>query len=253
MRACLLGTEPMALDKKLYDVRYFYFEKDKGRYTCGMAYQTLMAIYRKHRLADLDTDIWYRAIAAEKRNPAVQGFLAEQICLATIRRHGLSQVDKNLSKPLPLPVEFFRDVPRWDSFLMDASQSICLYIPVKFNNPDIDAAILRVNRKNKKSYLYLIQVTISKGHMDSERNFYTRQWDEWKSGLERYPPEPIFVWIGNRPPDVQQKEEVTKSLQSGQGRATRHLRSENTEGKRKRKVVSIKDLDNRLYDELMAE
>jgi hypothetical protein len=47
MRAILLGERVIA-NMDLYDSRYFYFDDDDvGHFTCGIAFQTLMGIYRE--------------------------------------------------------------------------------------------------------------------------------------------------------------------------------------------------------------
>jgi len=47
MKAILLGRRAIA-DKALYDSRYFYFDdNDVMHSTCGIAFQTLMGVYRE--------------------------------------------------------------------------------------------------------------------------------------------------------------------------------------------------------------
>jgi hypothetical protein len=36
-------------NKALYDLRYFYCDGNIGRYSCGLARQTLVPIYRRYR------------------------------------------------------------------------------------------------------------------------------------------------------------------------------------------------------------
>ena len=69
MRACLLEQRTSNPDKELYDLRYFYFDKERvGHSSCGMAIQTLIPIHRKH-FERIGRGDWYLAIS-DSNNPA---------------------------------------------------------------------------------------------------------------------------------------------------------------------------------------
>jgi len=90
-----------------------------GHATCGLAGQTLMPIYREWRLLTIGDDSWYRSISSSS-NPIVRSYLAEQICLATIAREGLSGVSVDLGSPV-MKVEYFEDAPDWPVILSDST------------------------------------------------------------------------------------------------------------------------------------
>jgi hypothetical protein len=46
-----------------------------------------------------------------------------------------------------------------------------LYVPDAFNFAEIDTAAIWLDRNERKAHVYLIQVTISKSHKDSEAKF----------------------------------------------------------------------------------
>jgi hypothetical protein len=177
-----------------------------------------MALYRGFHKEPIDTTPWYNAISLSG-NPAVRGYLAEEVCLAAIRRNGLTAVNTNLKSPAV--TEFFDGIPSWEQLINSPNDSH-FYIPTTFNYPNIDAAILWLSRtksrgkkqkgkkqKGKKpqdeepqdekppAHLYLIQVTLAKTHKDSESKFYTTQWEEWTEVLRgKFTLSSTFVWVG---------------------------------------------------------
>jgi len=193
MEAILLGQAVIA-DKYLYDMRHFYFDNDRVAHaTCGMAFQTLMDIYRCQVDAP-HTNIgsWYGAISNSPSH-IVAGYLAEYICLDTIRRDGMGLVARELDGPLEM--EIFDPVPDVE-VLINGGGDVRLYVPVSFNSPNVDAAIVRVNRNKLQAYVYLIQVTLATAYKNSETDFYRTQWEGWKSSFpNKYEIFPTFVWI----------------------------------------------------------
>ena len=173
-----------------FDKRYFYFKDEVGQPTCGLARFTLLRIYREWQLSTFGDWSWYWAIS--RSNPTVRGYLAEQVCLATISRKGLGAVTPDLGKALT--VEHFATTPVWSN-LIKSSESHRLYLPNAFNYPSIDGAILQVDRTKKQAHLLLIQVTLAKKHSDSESLFYRNQWDDWTNGLQGFQVQSTFVWI----------------------------------------------------------
>ncbi|KAG9033181.1 hypothetical protein FS842_003981 [Serendipita sp. 407] len=212
MMACLMQTS-FSIDKKFYDLRYFYFNQGTsiGHSTCGIASQVLMALYRRHNLERLDINRFYSTISASS-NPIVHGYLAEHVCLDAIKRHGLPCIDSTLNRPLD--AEFFDDVPNWNPFI--ASTHECrLYLPATFNFANVDAAILRLDRWNRKAYLYPIQVTLARTHKDSETKFYEEQWKNWTEGLSDYEVYSTFVWIDQQQPSNGAIEMVARPTRNG--------------------------------------
>lgn len=97
--------------KAQVDLRYFYQGIDGCmHYSCGMAFQVLLVLYRKQTFQHIRDGLWTPTFSSPlNQNPVVKGFLAEQACLATIRRHGLGIADDMLSGNSE--VEFFSNTP----------------------------------------------------------------------------------------------------------------------------------------------
>lgn len=60
------------------------------------------------------------------------------------------------------------------------------------------APVAKLDLKEKKAHVYLVQVTIAKTHKDSETNFYLKQWPTWKDTLSTHGfenPASTFVWV----------------------------------------------------------
>lgn len=237
MKACLLEMRDIC-DKDDYDLRYFYFDEAiVGHYTSGVAFQSLMAIYRRQTdLARLPAETWYRAISKAK-NPIVRGYLAEHVVLATIASRGLPAVDSKLDQEIG--TRWFSETPDWVSFIQDMDDC-CLYLPEQFNYPNIDGAILLLNRKQKQAHLFVIRVTLTRKHKDSEMRFYETQYEGWTKTLriENFTVSSSFVWIGQSERSSEVIPPVIEDTQSG----TRVVRPEYT-----RHCVSIESLDKMLY------
>jgi hypothetical protein len=239
-----LRREESSSNKKFYDLRYFYFDDQRvARYTCGIAFRALMAIYREANLTDIDTGHWYKTVRTSQ-NPVVRGFIAEQVCLAAIRRRGLSAVDPALNQPLA--TEHFKTLPDWGSIIESESEHPSrLYLPMSFNFRNIDAAILWLNSEKTEGDLYLIQVTLAKNHKDSAQNFFTKSWGSWKASF----PEklkavyPRFVWIDEKDPSVKVKKKVIKATRRAEYSTPEYLEYH----------VSVGLVDSNLYKKLSAD
>lgn len=194
MKACLLEQNSMS-QTGYYDKRYFYFEGRVGHAACGLARLTLLPIYRELQLSTIGDGSWYRAILSS--NPTVRGYLAEQVCLATITHKGFSRVGHDLGGPMR--AEYFTSIPFWSNFIQ-SGDTVRLYLPKAFNYPAIDAAILQLDRTQRKARLFPIQVTLAKNHKDSELLFYQTKWGAWAQGLDGFEVESTFVWIDNHRP-----------------------------------------------------
>ncbi len=203
MEAILL-QQPFISYRALYDVRYFFFEKTVGRWVCGMAFQSLLGQYRKFKQSLHDgLEEWYQAIAIS-RNPSVLGYLVEHVSLAALERSGLANVDQKLGHRMEK--EYFDGFPDF-SKLFNSTDATRLYLPTKFNFSDIDAAIVRLDRKTRQGFVYPIQVTIARSHKDSEAHFYSAQWDLWNRIFTRndFEVSSTFVWIDRQGPSEEEK------------------------------------------------
>jgi len=108
MKAILLG-ERVISNRASYDLRYFYFDDDDvGHSTCGIAFQTLLGLYRETDTLGYNIGSWYSGIA-KAQNPTVLGYLAEHVCLEHIQRFGLRAVDPQLDRLLGR--EVFHETP----------------------------------------------------------------------------------------------------------------------------------------------
>lgn len=239
MEAILLGQAIIA-DKDLYDMRHFYFDNERvGHSTCGMAFQTIMDIYRQqdiyrqHDAPSHNVGSWYGAISNSPNNIVLQ-YLMVYICLDTIRRDGMGMVDKALDGELGM--EIFDTVPDVERLVIrDYSCWSRLYVPASFNFPNVDAVVVRVDNGRKRARIYLILVRSATSHENSETNFYQTQWEEWKlSFSSKYEVFPTFVWIDRS------SFEGVQTITTGM------------EHERQRVHFSIGSLNKSLYNYLMA-
>lgn len=243
MRGIILELRMNPL-KTEYDLRYFSFDENStGHATCGIAYMTLMSIYRQFKgtMSSMITD-WYTAIS-NSSNPSVTGYLAEYVCLAAIERGGLGGYNAELGNQLKM--EPFDDVPPLAT-VSDNNRADRLYVPNAFNYSNIDGAIVRLDFDAKKARVYLIQVTIAKSHKDSEQDFYLKQWGKWKAVLESngYQASSEFIWVGLWKSDTK--------VVAGQGRPTRQEPDRITVDPHTTSRVSVETLDKQL-DTLLTE
>ena len=238
MESILLGKDSFA-DKSEYDLRYFYFNRTGAHATCGIAFGTLLPIYRKFKGSRSDQlDLWYGAIAISP-NPTVLGYLVEHVCLNAIENVGLKTVDPNLKTPLDKV--FFDQQPDMKQ-LLNGCKTCQLYLPTIFNFPNIDALIVRVNNKGKGkgAYFYPIQITIAKVHKDSEAAFYREQWEAWKDPFVQkgYKVFSTFVWVNREEPSKKDVPEKTRGSRQKKVMVVEHAWQVET--------VTIKSLDMRL-------
>src|SRR5258706_6052422 len=138
MQACLFETSSPDFKNSLVDLRHFYRDIYLcAHHSCGMAFQTLLVRFRKEAFQLMDDSLWTPTLSFPQ-NPVVRGCLAEQACLAAIRRHGLGVVDDKLSGWSE--VEYFTETPAW-SVLGKKTQNpqteLFLFIPSRYNYPGI--------------------------------------------------------------------------------------------------------------------
>lgn len=212
MKACLRQATVTKDDRDLYDLRYFYVDEDQiGRYTCGVAFEAMLLALRT-RTEQFCVEAWYSAVRMST-NPVVQGFLAEQICLSSIAKAGLTVVDESLGR---METATFETVPEWQPFL-NSGHSRCLFLPTAYNFKAVDGVILLLNRTNSTAHMFPIQITLSVRHRDSDDVFYTRMWWNWVRPLEEagFHVQSTFVWIDKNQPTDEIKPTVIKSFRSG--------------------------------------
>ena len=192
MDACFQSSRSWIDVPELYDLRYFYIDPDKiGHFTCGVAFETMMLLFRQHRLSQFCCQEWYLAVERSSGNP-VQGFLAEHVCLSQIASCGLLAVSPNLSQMSCT----FNIKPNW----LSSTHTVRIYIPTAYNFKAVDAAIL--HRDAKTVHMYLIQITLSMRHKLIDLDFYRDIWWEWVRPFELagYSVESTFVWIDEKQP-----------------------------------------------------
>ena len=225
MLACILERFETCVDRDLYDPRYFH-QKKTWHYSCGMARQALILVYRRHQFDKFQFNQWFNIICGSN-NPVVQGFLVEQLCLLVIARDGLRAIAPpgRETPGVPIKTEYFQQVPKWDSFIdsTDHTYTSRLYLPNTFNYANVDGAILQItSRKRKRAHLYLIQITLAKHHKDSETAFYQNQWRNWVQALEEksWRVKSTFVWIDKQAPEQGVKEQKVLVTRSGERELT---------------------------------
>jgi len=105
----------IAADKDLYDLRYFYCDlrdREIGRYSCGMARQTLASIYRRYMVGKIQAREVLDTIS-KTQNTSIRRFLMEDLCLDAIAHYGLGGIAfaPEETPKRELPREFFQDMP----------------------------------------------------------------------------------------------------------------------------------------------
>ena len=215
MDACLQSRRSQANMPELYDLRYFYIDRDDiGHFTCGVAFETMMLLLKQHRLSQFCGEEWYSAVGRSSVNPVVQGFLAEHICLSQIASHGLLTVSPSLGR---MSHTSFEVQPNWSEQLSSthSAQTVRLYIPTAYNFKAVDAAILRCD--SKTVHMYLIQIKLSMRHKLSDQAFYQDMWREWVRPFEEggYSVKSTFVWIDKKQPANHIEPALVKELRSG--------------------------------------
>jgi hypothetical protein len=205
MSACLRHSviDYYISSRKDYDLRYFYEQKGVGCCVSGVAFLAMLQIYRDQMFNDFCGSEWYDAVQSFSSNKVIQGFLAEQICLTQIYLNGLRAVHQNLKQIGEMVMFTYK--PTWNNLLNSAQTAnkkkifTCLYVPTTFNFRAVDGAILLLDLAGKTAHLFLLQITLSMRHKDSDEVFYTSMWHDWVGRLETagYTIESTFVWIGN--------------------------------------------------------
>ena len=214
MGQCVQGAPVTSIDHNLYDLRYFYADdKGIGHSTCGIAFESMMAILRTQDVAPFMENSWYKAVS-KSGNPVVRGFLAEQICLSTIATAGLMVVDRKLSR---MTIASFEDEPDFSEFLSATNHKTRLYIPIRYNFQAVDGVILLLDRANKQATIFPIQFTLAKRHRQTEKDFYEMYWTTWIKPLVSagFNIQSTFVWIDNNQPSDHTVPQLVKALRSG--------------------------------------
>jgi hypothetical protein len=212
MEACLQGT--VTTDSTtLYDLRYFYVDEHRiGHYTCGVAFESMMLVFRKARFSNFCDHAWYLAVQSSE-NPVVQGFLAEHICLNRIQIRGLQVVHPDLGR---MDQASFKTQPDWRNLLW-SNKSLCLYVPTDYNFRAVDGVILLLDHKAKIAHLFPLQITLSMRHKESDKDFYSEMWFPWIQPFEHagITVNSTFVWIDKKEPSTRSQSPLIKELRSG--------------------------------------
>jgi hypothetical protein len=139
--------------------------------------------------------------------------LSETICLSRIVTDGLQAVNPMLKR---MDHASFRDKPDWAN-LLSTGKIHCLYIPLTFNFRAVDGTILLLDHAKKTAHLYLIQITLSMRHKESEKDFYSMIWPSWIPPLVDvgFSVGSTFVWIDKKQPTTGSEPQVTRGTRSG--------------------------------------
>jgi len=155
-RACLHGTVTTDTNE-FCDLRYLYVNEHRiGHYTCGVAFESMMEIFRQHRLNESCGGEWHSAVHQSSKNPLVQGFLAERIYLNHIVTHGLQAVDPRLGQ---MDQAFYKTQPNWDHMLLGNKEQ-CLYVPMNYNFRAVDSVRVLLDHKAMIAHPFLLHITI---------------------------------------------------------------------------------------------
>jgi hypothetical protein len=165
--------------KRQYDLRYFYVHEGRGYYTSGMVARMIIILLRYHRFSIFDSVIWSGAVKGTK-NLAVEGIIAEQICLNRIASDGFRALSPKLTD---LDYVFFNSFPRWGQQI--ATEKECrLYIPQNFNLSYIGGVILSLDFTTKQAEMFPIQFAMNEFHSNSEEEFCKSLWPKWSRTLQ---------------------------------------------------------------------
>ena len=179
MKACLQNQSVPVDDRTLYDLRFLYVGADGvGHYTCGIVFVTMMRELRT-RTEEFCQEAWY-ATVRESKNPVVQGFVSEDICLAAVGKGGLSSFDERLHQ---MSTATFASKPDW-AVCIHSAHIRYLYIPATYNFKAVDGVVLLLDRSKMIAHMFPIQITLSMRQRDSDEVFYTTMWDDWVRGLK---------------------------------------------------------------------
>ncbi|KAF8228860.1 hypothetical protein L208DRAFT_1402992 [Tricholoma matsutake] len=215
MGACLRGDKITNFSNHIFDHRYFYVTEDHiAHCNCGVAFQVMAGIVREHEFSAFSGPQWYSAVELSSSNPVVQGFLVENVCLSRIAADGLRVIDERLGK---MGHSVFHHQPIWQN-LLSSDHTHRLYVPTDFNFQAVDGAILLLDRVKKIAYLFLLQITLSLRHKDSEETFYTEMWRKWTMEITQAGFSTIytkFVWIDKKQPSAKAKPEMSRTTRQG--------------------------------------
>ena len=135
----------------------------------------------------------------------------KQYILSRISFSGLNIAGKDINAPISVII--FSS--RFSGFRIDNTGRPILYCPAKFNHPDIDGIIIRVEsqsmtRKSKQRlFMYPLQITLAPDtHEDSHKSFF-KKYASWIYGLEAYDVVPTFLWIS---PKVARAKQLMKTI-----------------------------------------
>jgi hypothetical protein len=207
IKACLQNQPVQSEDRKLYDLRYFYVDEDQvGHYTCGVAFEAMMRQLRM-RAEQFCQEDWYSTVRASS-NPVVQGFVAEDICLAAIGKDGLMIVNRDLG---PMSRATFAVKPQWDLCLR-TEHTRYLFAPSTYNFRAVDGVILLLDRAKHLAHIYPIQITLSMRQRDSDEVFYGAMWPEWQTGLLGFTVQSTFIYIDKNQPSTEVVPEFNRDL-----------------------------------------
>ena len=171
-------------------------------------------ILRQQQFKMFCTPEWYSAVEQYSNNPIVQGFMAEHICLSQIAAEGLRVVDPKLCM---MDHAVFEVTPNWTN-LLSSDRTLCLYVPISFNFPAVDGAILLLDHHLKVAHLFLLQITLSLRHRNSDETFYTNTWRNWTkaitdAGFKNI--ETTFIWIDKKQPSCEEKTGTSRTTCQG--------------------------------------
>ncbi|KAF8327351.1 hypothetical protein F5887DRAFT_1274679 [Amanita rubescens] len=213
MTACVQGDHVTTDNRSLYDLRHFYVDTEQiGRFTCGIAFETMVSILRMDDNASFLGGFWYTTVS-QSDNPAVQGFLAEQICLSHISINGLKAVHPELGR---MSIASFNTQPNFTHHL-STDHKTCLYIPDDYDFMAVDGIILLLDHTSKQATVFSIQFTLSLNDKQSAKDFHEKSWSTWTEPITSagFTVHSTFVWIDKEQPSEHVKPEVVKELRSG--------------------------------------
>jgi hypothetical protein len=152
----------------------------------------MLRLFREYRFEIFSYSISHYTVE-NAPNPAEKCFLAEQVCLTHISKHGLPIVAPSLTKMHT--VTFQSPMPWGECF--DKDKKLCLFLPNVYNFRFIDAIILQLDTDSDQAHLYPIRMTFSGSHVHSERGFYENLWPSWSEDLAKYgfKVDSTFIWI----------------------------------------------------------
>lgn len=204
MVACLSGGTGRSSKSfpELVDHRFFFdkvMEKDGPvvlNYTCGLARNAVARELHGNKVNLSDIDFW-RPLRDHINNPCVTGFIIEQVIISRISFSGLNIAGKGLDKSMPV-VLFSGTFPDFQTGITEP----LLYCPQKFNYPNIDAIIVRIESKpiakRQKVFMYPLQITLTPDrHSDSHRKFFD-DYKSWTEPFKEFDVVPTFLWISPR-------------------------------------------------------